>query len=298
MTKTLESPSPRTTTQRLQKALTTISILACAPYLGLKLCWLLGFQIGLSDAAAGWGATMWIINLGTAFMEGYALFLAVTFVAPWRHRIPAATVLVPMWIACGFLAIIVVGFPLQLLLGTNDDMSNAPQASPGLIEDWVFSMVYAGFFVLGLSLITNFLIHARERYLPSVRRATGGEFTLLGAVTLAVAIIVVKATNVAESGLAGSGLAEAVMIVVAVAVVPAFVVAQRFGGPVGAGLLWFTGAPFFSTGTFILVLTAVPQDLAEMTMRDAVGGVLSLALGLLAARELRSMIGGRGRVSS
>lgn len=271
----------------IQRVLTTVSILACLPYLGLKLSWLTGFDVGLGPAAAEWGTAMWIMNLGTAAMDSYAVFLAVAFVAPWRRRVPDVVILLPMWIASGFLAVIVVGLPVQLALGVD---TSAAAGEPVVLEPWVWSMVYAGFFVLGISLLTNFVLDARAHYMPRIRRASGGGRVLLVAATLACGVIASKIVGFVESGFGGTGVADTVVIVAAAAIVPSLAYAQRRGRTSAAICLWFTSAPFFSIGTYSLVLTVVPHDLADLPGHATISGVLMLALGLVAGRTLHSML--------
>ncbi|MFX1758213.1 hypothetical protein [Rhodococcus sp. As11] len=272
----------------IQRVLTAVSILACLPYLALKLSWLSGFDVGLGPAAAEWGTTMWVMNLGTAAMDSYAVFLAVAFIASWRRRVPDVVILVPMWIASGFLAVIVVGLPVQLALGVD---ATAPAEEPVVLETWVWSVVYAGFFVLGVSLLTNFALDARAHYVPRIRRASGDGRILLVAATLACGVIASKIMGFVESGFGGTGVADATLIGAAVAVVPSLAYAQRRGNTSAAVCVWFAGAPFFSIGTYTLVLTVVPHDLADIPGHATISGVLMLALGLVAGWTLHSMLG-------
>lgn len=271
----------------IQRVLTTAAIVACLPYLTLKLSWLIGFDVGRMPGS-DWGTTMWIANLGTATMEAYAVFLAVAFVASWRRRVPDVVVLLPMWIATGFLAVIVVGLPIQLAIGVD---TTTDSGSPLSLEPWVWPVVYAGFFALGVSLIANFVLDARAHYVPRISRASGDGLLLLVAAGVAFAVIALKIVGFVESGFGGTGVAETVLIVAAVAVVPAVAYAQRRGTVLAATLVWFTGAPFFSIGIFLLVLSVVPDELADIPGYATIGAVLMLMLGLIAGRTLHSMLG-------
>ncbi|MEE2058568.1 hypothetical protein [Rhodococcus artemisiae] len=270
----------------IQRVLTTASIIACLPYLTLKLSWLAGFDLGRMPGS-DWGTTMWIANLGTATMETYAVFLAVAFIASWRRRVPDVVVLLPMWIATGFLAVIVVGLPIQLAIGVD---TTADSGSPLSLEPWVWPTVYAGFFVLGISLIANFVLDARAHYVPRLGRASHDGLVLLVAAGVACAVITLKIMGFVESGFGGTGVADTVLIVAAVAVVPALAYAQRRGTTLAAALVWFTGAPFLSIGIFLLVLSVVPDELADISRYATIGAVLMVALGLIAGRTLHSML--------
>ncbi|TCN49749.1 hypothetical protein EV641_11432 [Rhodococcus sp. SMB37] len=117
------------------------------------------------------------------------------------------------------------------------------------------------------------------------------DLVLLVAASVACIVITLKIVGFVESGIGGTGVAETVVIVAAVAVVPAVAYAQRRGTTLAATLVWFTGAPFFSIGIFLLVLSVVPDELADIPGYATIGAVLMLMLGLIAGRTLHSMLG-------
>ncbi|MFI8458935.1 hypothetical protein [Kitasatospora sp. NPDC085464] len=138
------------------------AVAATGPYLTLKLLWLTGHPVG-SDDPAGMDR-LWLLNLLTFGMDAIAVALALAFVRPWGRRAPAGLVAFPMWVATGLLGTLLVALPLSLLstLVLGPEHGTAPD-DKGL-GSWVFVVVYGGFAVQGLALITAFALYARRRW--------------------------------------------------------------------------------------------------------------------------------------
>lgn len=193
---------------RLRLGVCLATVLACLPYLLLKVAWVAGWAVGVSGGGSFTDTTRGA-NVLTAGLEVAAIALAVAFVAPLGRRLPAAVVLLPVWVASGLLTPValgvVVGAPLQLLSsGTN------PFVGDEVLAPWVFALVYGGFSLQAVLLLTGFVLFARERW-PVVARgggATGGGVTRslqdhLGG-GLAVAATLYAAVQVATA-LSGGG---------------------------------------------------------------------------------------------
>lgn len=147
----------------MRKIRWTLSLLAVAgtlPYLVLKLLWLSGSRIGLTDPDFGESTSMLVANGATMLLEVAALTLALAFVLPFGKRLPAWLVLLPMWVGTGLLAPIVVIVPLQLLTGG----PSSGGGEPGPIADWVYAMVYAGFTWQAVFLLAGFVLYAGDRW--------------------------------------------------------------------------------------------------------------------------------------
>lgn len=138
------------------------AVAATVPYLGLKLLWLTGHPVGAGDADAM--DDLWLVNLLTFGMDAIAVLLALSFVRPWGRRAPAGLVAFPMWVATGLLGTILVALPLFLLSTLLLGPDQAPPGTDDGPSGWVFPVVYGGFAVQGLALITGFLLYARERW--------------------------------------------------------------------------------------------------------------------------------------
>ncbi|MEU7094989.1 hypothetical protein [Kitasatospora aureofaciens] len=148
------------------------AVAATGPYLTLKALWLTGHPVGSGDPGAM--DELWLVNLLTVGMDAIAAALALAFVRPWGRRAPAGLVLFPMWVATGLLGTILLALPLyllsSLLLGPE---RNTGQEPGGGLGGWVFPVVYGGFAVQGLALITAFLLYARHRWAALLRAGTG-----------------------------------------------------------------------------------------------------------------------------
>ena len=162
-----------------RRSLRLVAIAACLPYLSLKLAWIAGSPLGIPDGSPllEHRLTMIAANGLTVLMDAAVVMLALLLTRPWGRRVPAWLLAVPMWLAVGLLAPIMVGFPLQLVLnggggGHSDDKP--------FLADWVFEMVYGGFIVQGLALGALFTGYARERW-GHLWRGRVGELPARGA---------------------------------------------------------------------------------------------------------------------
>lgn len=143
-----------------RRKLCVLTVAACAPYLTLKVLWILGIGLGVN------GSTFLDdtrpANIATAFMDLCAASLAVLFVHPIGRRVPALLVGLPTWVATGLLTPLVcglvLGLPAQLLSGGN------VSADDGGLNTWVFLVVYSGFVVQAALLIPAFVLYARDRW--------------------------------------------------------------------------------------------------------------------------------------
>lgn len=164
-----------------------LAVVAVTPYLALKLFWLSGSPIGLTEAAtATMGTTRFVIgNVITVGLELIALGLAWALTRPWAHRLPTGLFAVLAAGASGLLAPILVGMPLGQVAETV--VHGAPSVDGEGMAAWVFACVYGGFTLLGLALAVLLYRYADDRWgalfthPPTVRRRwTFG----LGAVTV------------------------------------------------------------------------------------------------------------------
>ncbi|MFD8703840.1 hypothetical protein ACFV1W_14660 [Kitasatospora sp. NPDC059648] len=148
------------------------AVAATGPYLTLKALWLTGHPVGSDDPGAM--DRLWLVNLLTVGMDAVAVALALAFLRPWGRRAPAGLVLFPMWVATGLLGTILVALPLYLL----SVLLLAPEPGTGQedgggLGGWVFPVVYGGFAVQGLALITAFVLYTRQRWAALLRARTG-----------------------------------------------------------------------------------------------------------------------------
>ncbi|MGW4383513.1 hypothetical protein [Kitasatospora sp. NPDC004531] len=151
-------------TARLRTALCVGTIAATLPYLALKIAWIAGSDIGVhgDDMRSG---TMIGANLATLAMDAVAAVVALGLARPWGRRIPGWLLVLPMFVATGLLAPIALVVPVSAVVGAfTGGFSSGGDPSQGLIEGWVFAVVYGGFGLQAIGLVGGFLLHARERW--------------------------------------------------------------------------------------------------------------------------------------
>jgi hypothetical protein len=132
------------------------AVAATFPYLALKLNWILGGTVGVV------GTTMddlLVANVATLFMDLIVLVTALALTRPWGLRLPAPVVVVPMWLATGMLAPIVLLAPLLPAL-----LGDAPAGDGALLRPWVYAVVYGGFALQGVLLVAAFVLYTRARW--------------------------------------------------------------------------------------------------------------------------------------
>ncbi|WP_067819585.1 hypothetical protein [Actinomadura kijaniata] len=140
-----------------------VTIAACVPYLFLKVMWLSGSSIGFgstdmttAEYVAG--------NAVTAGMDLVAVLVALAFTYPWGQRVPAWLVLVPIWVGTGLLTPIALGMPAGLTVQALAGGSPIPESPGADGEPWVFAVVYGGFTLQAIGLLTAFVLYARVRW--------------------------------------------------------------------------------------------------------------------------------------
>ncbi|WP_049572176.1 hypothetical protein [Nonomuraea sp. SBT364] len=149
--------TPRAGIGRITAAI--VAIAAMLPYLTIKVLWLTGSSLGVTDPALMGTSTMLGMNAMTFGMDAIALVLALAFTTRWGMRLPAWLVLLPLWVGTGLLAVVMVTAPLGVLL---EGVSVFDTGGP--IETWVYLMVYTGFIGQGAGLLTAFALYARDRW--------------------------------------------------------------------------------------------------------------------------------------
>ncbi|MEV5507393.1 hypothetical protein [Streptomyces orinoci] len=146
--------------------LRAVATAACVPYLVLKLAWICGSRVGVPPGSPlRTNRTVMVYgNAVTVLMDACVVVLALLLTRPWGRRVPAWLLLLPMWNAVGLLAQIMYGFPVQLLARALGLATPAHASGQPFLDDWVFTVVYTGFIIQGLTLGTLFLRYARDRW--------------------------------------------------------------------------------------------------------------------------------------
>jgi hypothetical protein len=151
---------------RLRRAALAAAVLATLPYLVLKLLWLNGSTIGMTDhhGSDQMGGTRFVVgNTITVLLMLVAAAFVVALTRPWANRVPAWLVFVLAAGATGLLGPILVGLPVGLAIEEWTRGAVGPAEDTGLAP-WVFGVVYTGFGVLGLAMAVLVVLHVLDRW--------------------------------------------------------------------------------------------------------------------------------------
>lgn len=136
------------------------AVAAALPYFVLKISWLAGGSVGFNAETPG-EEGFDVLNAATMVMAMVAIVVALALTHRWGERLPAPLVLFPMWVGSGLLGPILVGVPIAVAVA---EIRGESIFAGGIVEDWIYKMVYAGFIVQGAALITAFALYARRRW--------------------------------------------------------------------------------------------------------------------------------------
>lgn len=170
MTQTAHLPAPAPGADRrpgtLRRVLRVLAILACLPYISLKVVWVAGGEIGIPAGSVllEHRQMMVVANAVSVVADVLVVVLALLLTQDWGRRFPAWLLALPMWAATGLLTPIMTGYPAQLAVALVTGDEEAATPSEPFLDDWVFAVVYGGFILQGLSLGTLFALYARDRW--------------------------------------------------------------------------------------------------------------------------------------
>ncbi|QFY06962.1 hypothetical protein GBF35_09925 [Nonomuraea phyllanthi] len=262
-----------------------IAVAAMVPYLTLKTLWLTGHPIGITDARFMNDSTMAGLNAMTLGMEAVGLVLALAFTTRWGLRLPAWLVLLPLWVGTGLLSKVVVVVPLQVAAG-----GLAVFDTGGPIKPWIFMMVYGGFIVQGVALMTAFALYSRDRWpgvfttpvrhpFPSATRPFQ-TVVAWGALLVAGPIGVLRLAGGLDTAFEG-------VLTLAGAAGLVLIVTRRGRGPFWAPLVmaWLGAGALFANGLYVLLIASVqaPLGTPAIGLAELFGTLTGLVMGMCGA---------------
>ncbi|OLL71994.1 hypothetical protein Ae168Ps1_0367c [Pseudonocardia sp. Ae168_Ps1] len=272
-------------TPTARRILGAAAALATLPYVTMKIAWLTGNPVGVTDPRILEGAGMPVMNAITVLLDLCVVALAVALGSRTALRFPVLPVLLPAWVATGLLVpIALVSLPMTLVL---------PPATATGMATWVHPMVYGGFTVQGVCLLTAFALLARDRWGARVtthHRAEDAARPLLRALAGGGAVTAAVAAGLRVVGGWGSGdpvvlvpaVVTAVLIVIGVAGIVGLT-AGRPGWPVAVAA-WVGSAVAFADGLYATATTMGATELAVGGGSPATG--VAHVAGLLAGFAL------------
>ncbi|AJF64553.1 hypothetical protein [Streptomyces vietnamensis] len=170
MTQTAHLPAPAPAAghrpNAARRALRALAILACLPYISLKVAWVAGSELGIPAGSVllERRELMAAVNAVSVVADVLVVVLALLLTQAWGRRFPAWLLALPMWAATGLLAPIMTGYPAQLAVALVTGDAKAAAPSEPFLDEWVFGVVYGGFILQGLALGTLFALYARDRW--------------------------------------------------------------------------------------------------------------------------------------
>lgn len=239
-----------------------VAIAAMLPYLTLKVLWLTGSTVGVSDPHLMSDPAMVGLNAMTFGMDAVGLLLALAFTMRWGLRLPAWLVLAPLWVGTGLLSVVVVTAPIIVVTAGTAVFSGGP------IEPWVYMMVYGGFMGQGVGLMAAFALYARDRwpvvFIAALPRPTRSlqEVMAWGALLVAVVIGGIKLwwmfgepfAAAAQDGLKG---------LLAIAGAVALVLLVRGRGGFWPAPAWLGSGSLFGWGLYAMILRSAGGPLGS-----------------------------------
>ncbi|MGW2324779.1 hypothetical protein ACWC5C_03320 [Streptomyces sp. NPDC001700] len=315
-----------------RRALRAIAVLACLPYIALKVAWIAGSHVGIPEGSdlrrPEERPVLLAFNGVSVLMDAAVVVLALLLTRPWGARVPAWLLALPVWCAGGLLAPIMTGFPAQLLVKALGDGAGAGAVADDsrFLADWVFGLVYGGFILQGLALGALFTLYARDRWghlwrgriadLPADSPTRGAQ--RLTAVVATVLTVPPAATHALWAGGSTAGLSaaraadrtsdfyvlEAMYVVFALATAAgaltlAFRAGHRLRLVVPLGLAWIGSGALACWGAWLTLTGLASGDGAKapsavMNMTYAV----QMIVGLLVLTAGAYFLGERGAQAS
>ncbi|MFD9032487.1 hypothetical protein ACFVZW_15245 [Streptomyces sp. NPDC059567] len=204
MTRTAPLPAtaPASGPGTARRILRALAVVACLPYISLKIAWIAGSEIGIPAGSVllEHRTLLIVANSVTVVMDAVVVVLALLLTRPWGLRARAWPLTFPLWAATGLLSPIVIGFPAQIVVSLLTGPQRTASREP-FLDEWVFGVVYGGFIVQGLALSALFVLYVRSRWahvwrgalgeLPDRLCGTGTRATAVAASLLALAPVAV-----------------------------------------------------------------------------------------------------------
>ncbi|UFQ14043.1 MULTISPECIES: hypothetical protein [Streptomyces] len=151
--------------------------LAIAPYLLIKVSWVVGSLLGLAPIGKGFNLASWVLlNTVTIGMAATGMALALALVRPWGMRTPGWLAAFCAWTGTGFLVSIlpyaVLSTVLDAVRGDTANSGGDDSAMPG----WEGALIQCSFIGMGLGLTLALPAYLRRRW-PEVFTARAGGST-------------------------------------------------------------------------------------------------------------------------
>ena len=138
--------------------------LAIAPYLVIKVCWVVGALLGLLPVDPGFTVASWVtLNVVTIALATGGIVLCLAMAQPWGTRVPAWPVLTFAWIGAGFLVSMMPYLLVSTLLGDSAQGGATTDAGLGM-PAWEAGLIEASFAGLAIGIAVALPLYIRARW--------------------------------------------------------------------------------------------------------------------------------------
>ncbi|WP_413106026.1 hypothetical protein [Streptomyces sp. Inha503] len=144
-----------------------------APYVVIKVSWVVGSLLGLAPVGAGFGLAEWVVlNTVTVAMAVIGITLVLALARPWGMRLPGVPLVFCAWVGAGFLVSMLPYAVADSLLSEPDTSGPEGDGDPGM-PGWEAALIQFGFIGMGLGLTLALPAYLRRRWPEAFTRRTG-----------------------------------------------------------------------------------------------------------------------------
>jgi hypothetical protein len=166
-----------------------------APYLVIKVSWVLGAAVGWLPIGRGFSLAGWLgLNTVTVLMAATGIALSLALADTARVRAPAVAILTFAWIATGFLVPMLPYLVLSSALSSDDAPAPAQTGSAGSeLPGWEAALIQVSFGGLGLALAVALPLYLLKHWPDAFTGRLGdrtGSLRPTAAVAISAAVLV------------------------------------------------------------------------------------------------------------
>ncbi|MER5783247.1 hypothetical protein ABT104_16220 [Streptomyces mobaraensis] len=151
------------------------SAVVMAPYVSIKVAWVVGAAGGLLPVGDGFGLTEWLVlNTATIGMAAVGITMSLALVRPWGLRLPGPLVAFVAWVGTGFLVTMLPYAVLDSVRGVSGGEPRHREGDGPAMPGWEAALIQTGFVGMGLGLAVALPAYLRRRW-PDVFAGRTGD---------------------------------------------------------------------------------------------------------------------------
>jgi len=281
-------------------------------YLVVKVLWVASAVL-LGSEPSGWGTGEWVtLNLVTVAMAAVGVAAGLAVAQPWGQRIPAALVVVPLWLGTGFLVSLIPFMGVTAVVRSLDGGSAEASSPSSDLPGWESVVLSLGFAGMALGLVVGVPLYLRERWpqtwstdpisLPDDHRLVSGVAGVALAVLAGARLALAAGSHwglkpgVTHVDLEGRAMAATMGLWCALASLAALRAARTGrAGRLSRVCLFVAAGALVAWGSWLLMIRSwqpvdfsTPQVTGLAVGLDAAGVVTGLLVAMILVRNLRA----------